>query len=70
MSVPNGGGSPLRCEEERGGSIVFAFVYEAGGYEIWTPISMASYWLKVSLGHQDFQKIALGLFMTGNSTQS
>ena len=47
MSVPNGGGSPLRREEDRGGSIVFALVYETGGYEIWTPVSMASYWLKV-----------------------
>ena len=41
------GGSPLRREEDRGGSIVFACVYETGGYEIWTPISMASYWIKV-----------------------
>ena len=47
MSVPKGGGSPLRHEEDHGGSIVFAFMYENGGYEIWTPISMASYWLKV-----------------------
>ena len=46
-SVPNGGGSPLRREEDHGGSIVFAFVYETGGYEIWTPVSMDSYWLKV-----------------------
>ena len=45
--VPNGGGSPLRHEEDHGGSIVFACVYETGGYEIWTPVSMASYWLKV-----------------------
>ena len=47
MSVPNGGGSPLRCEEDRGGSILLACVYETGGYEIWTLVSMASYWLKV-----------------------
>ena len=26
---------------------MFAFVYETGGYEIWTPVSMDSYWLKV-----------------------
>ena len=26
---------------------MFAFVYEIGGYDIWTPVSMASYWLKV-----------------------
>ena len=42
MSVPNGGGFPLRREEERGGSIVFVCVYE-----IWTLVSMDSYWLMV-----------------------
>ena len=26
---------------------MFAFVYETGGYEIWTPCSIASYWLKM-----------------------
>ena len=26
---------------------MFIFVYETSGYEIWTPVSMASYWLKV-----------------------
>ena len=26
---------------------MFALVYEFGGYEIWTPVSMTSYWLKV-----------------------
>ena len=26
---------------------MFAFVYETGGYETWTLVSMASYWLKV-----------------------
>ena len=26
---------------------MFACVYETGGYEIWTPISIASCWLKV-----------------------
>ena len=26
---------------------MFALVYETSGYEIWTPVSMASYWLKV-----------------------
>ena len=38
---------PLRSEEDRGGSILFACVYEMGGYEIWTPVSMDFYWLKV-----------------------
>ena len=47
MSVPNGGGSPLRREEERGGSIMFDFMYEAGGYYIWTLVLVVSYWLKV-----------------------
>ena len=47
MSVLNGGGSPLRHEEERGGSIVFDFMYETGGNEIWTPVLVASYWLQV-----------------------
>ena len=45
LSVPNGGGSPLRCEEEHGGSIVLDFMYETGGNDVWTPVSMASYWL-------------------------
>ena len=26
---------------------MFDFVYETGGYEIWTLVSMDSYWLKV-----------------------
>ena len=43
MSVPNGGGSPLRREEDRGGSIVFTLVYENGRYDIWTTVSMDSY---------------------------
>ena len=47
MSVPNGGGSPLRHEEECGGSIVFDFMYETGGNDIWTLVSVASYWLQV-----------------------
>ena len=47
LSVPKGGGSPLRHEEDCGGSILFSCVYETSGYEIWTPISMDSYWLKV-----------------------
>ena len=38
---------PLRREEERGGSIVFDLMNETGGNEIWTLVSMASYWLKV-----------------------
>ena len=39
---PNCRGSPLRCEEEREGSIVLD-VYQNGGNDIWTPVSMASY---------------------------
>ena len=42
-SVPNGGGLPLRHEEEHGGSIVFDFMCETSGNEICTPISMDSY---------------------------
>ena len=26
---------------------MFAYVNETGGYEIWTPVLMVSYWLKV-----------------------
>ena len=44
MSVLNGGRLPLRREEERGGSIVLDF-YQIGGNDVWTPVSMASYWL-------------------------
>ena len=44
FSALNGGGSPLRCEEEHGGSIVLDF-YQTDGNDIWTPVSMASYWL-------------------------
>ena len=43
----NGGGSPLRREEERGGSIVFDLMNETGGNEIWNPVLVASYWIKV-----------------------
>ena len=35
----------LGCEEDHGGSIVFDFMYETGGNEIWTPFSVASYWM-------------------------
>ena len=38
------GGSPLRREEERGGSIVLD-VYQTSGNDVWTPVSMDSYWL-------------------------
>ena len=38
---------PLRHEEERGGSIALDFMCETGGNEIWTPVSVASYWLQV-----------------------
>ena len=31
-------------EEERGGSIVLD-VYQTDGNDVWTPVSMASYWL-------------------------
>ena len=34
----------VRREEERGGSIVLD-VYQTGGNDVWTPVSMASYWL-------------------------
>ena len=37
---------PLRREEERGGSIVLD-VYQTDGNDVWTPVSIASYWLKV-----------------------
>ena len=40
----NGGGSPLRREEEHGGSIVID-VYQTDGNDVWTPVAMASYWL-------------------------
>ena len=43
MSVSNGGGSSLRHEEERGGSIVLDFMCETGGNEIWTMVLVASY---------------------------
>ena len=42
MSVPNSGGSPLRREEERGGSIVLD-VYQTNGNDFWTPVLVASY---------------------------
>ena len=46
MSVPNGGGSPLRHEEEHEGSIVLDFMSETGGNDVWTLILVASYWLQ------------------------
>ena len=61
MSVPNGGGSPLRREEEHGGSIVFLCMKLVrmmfGPQFQWLPIGC-----RWSLGHQDCQKIALGFF--------
>ena len=47
MSVPNGGGSPLRREEDYGGSIVLDLCPKIGGNDVWTLVSVASYWLKV-----------------------
>ena len=47
MSVPNGGGSPLRREEERGGSIVLDSMSETSVNDVWTLVSVASYWLQV-----------------------
>ena len=47
MSVPNGGGSPLRREEDHGGSIVLDLCPKLGGNDVWTSISVASYWMKV-----------------------
>ena len=41
---PNYGDSPLRREEERGGSIVLD-VYQNDGDDVWTLVSMDSYWL-------------------------
>ena len=38
---------PLRHEEECGGSIVLDLCLKLGGNDVWTPVSMASYWLKV-----------------------
>ena len=63
---------------------MFALVYETSGYEIWTPVSMASYWLKVVsrpprlledrswlVPHSCFYSIERGLFLVslGNSSQ-
>ena len=47
MSVLNGGGSPLRHEEDRGGSIVLDLCLKLGGNDVWTLVSVASYWMKV-----------------------
>ena len=41
----NGGGLPLRREEECGGSIVLDFMYQTGGNDVWNLVSVASYWL-------------------------
>ena len=46
MSVPNSSGSPFRNEEECEGSIVLD-VYETDGNDVWTLVSVASYWLQV-----------------------
>ena len=42
MSVSNGGGSPLRSEAKRGGSIMLN-VYQTDGNDIWTLVSVDSY---------------------------
>ena len=46
---PNCGGSPLKREEEHGGSIVFDLYVKMvkHGDDFWTPVLMASYWLQV-----------------------
>ena len=46
---PNYGGSPLRCEEEHGGSIVFDLYVKMVKYgnDFWNLVLMASYWLQV-----------------------
>ena len=44
MSVPNFGGSPLRREEEREGSIMLN-VYQTDGNDVWNLVLVASYWL-------------------------
>ena len=41
---PNYGGSPLRREEEREGSIVLV-VYQTDENDVWTLVSVDSYWL-------------------------
>ena len=46
---PNCGGSPLRREEEHGGSIVSNLFVKMVKYgdDFWTPVLMDSYWLQV-----------------------
>ena len=46
---PNCGGSPLRREEEHGGSIVSDLYVKMVKYgdDFWTPFLMASYWIQV-----------------------
>ena len=44
---PNCGGSPLRREEEREGSIVLDLCIKLVEMIFWTPVSMTSYWLYV-----------------------
>ena len=70
MSVLNGVGSPLRHEEDHGGSIVFSCVHEIGGYEIWTLVSMASYWLNVVSRPPRLPKDSTWIFPDSVSTQS
>ena len=47
MSVPNSGVLPLKRQEERKGSIVLDFMFETGGNDVWTLVSVVSYWLQV-----------------------
>ena len=61
----NYGGSPLRREEEHEGSIVLNLnvkqvVMIIGPRFQWLPIGY-----RWSLDHQDYQKIVLGIFLTG-----
>ena len=67
---PNCGGSPLRREEEREGSIVLILNFKLvvmiiGPQFQWLPIGY-----RWSLSHQDCQKTVLGFFLIGVSTQS
>ena len=70
MSVPNSGGSSLRREEEREGSIVLDLCIKLVGMIFWTPISMASYWVQVGTQPPRMPEDSAWLFPHVRSTES
>ena len=69
---PNYGGSPLRHEEERGGSIMSDLYVKMVKYgnDFWTLVLMASYWLQVVTWPPRLLEDSAWIFPHGSASQS